>query len=185
MIAIWISILWMWMPAPPAMTEDVFLTENGTIQFSSDAPLELIEADSDQLKGAIDTDKRTFAFTVEMTSFQGFNSPLQREHFNEIYMESSRFPKSKFAGKIIEEIDFSKPGTYTIRAKGKLTLHGLTQERIIRCKLVVSASKLEVSADFSVLLAEHDISIPRVVHQKIAEEIKVNVRAVFTPQTGS
>lgn len=184
MIAIWISIVWMWTSTLPTGTESVFLTEAGTIQFSSEAPLELIEADSDQLKGAIDTDKRTFAFTVEMTSFEGFNSPLQREHFNEIYMESTRFPKSKFAGKIIEEIDFSKPGTYTIRAKGKLTLHGLTQERIIRCQLVVAESELRVAADFSVLLEEHDISIPRVVHQKIAEEIKVKVRAVFTPQTG-
>lgn len=185
MIAILISILWMWSPAIPTEVERVFITQSGTIQFSSEAPLELIEADSDQLKGAIDTDKRTFAFTVEMTSFEGFNSPLQREHFNEIYMESTRFPKSKFAGKIIEEIDFSKPGTYTIRAKGKLTLHGLTQERIIRCRLVVSESELQIAADFSVLLVEHDISIPRVVHQKIAEEIKVKVRAVFTPQTGS
>ena len=59
----------------------VYLTYSGEVKFKSDAPLELITAASNQLRGAIDTEKRTFAFSIEMNTFEGFNSPLQREHF--------------------------------------------------------------------------------------------------------
>jgi hypothetical protein len=45
-----------------------------------------------------------------MQTFEGFNSALQREHFNENYIESNRFPDASFNGKIIEDIDFAKDG---------------------------------------------------------------------------
>ena len=52
-----------------------------------------------------------------MRSFQGFNSPLQKEHFNENYVESDKFPDASFKGKVIEDVDLSKDGTYEVRAK--------------------------------------------------------------------
>ena len=73
-------------------------TNSGTISFRSDAPLELITADSKEMKGRLDVKRRLFAFSVKMNSFRGFNSPLQREHFNENYVESDKFPKATFAG---------------------------------------------------------------------------------------
>jgi hypothetical protein len=49
--------------------------------------------------------------------------------------------------------------------------------------LKIEKGTLKVYADFTVLLAEHDISIPKIVHQKIAEEIAVNIEATFLPKT--
>ncbi|RMG76309.1 MAG: YceI family protein [Bacteroidetes bacterium] len=164
--------------------QSVFFIEKGTVYFKSDAPLELIEATSKELKGAIDAQKRTFAFTVEMATFEGFNSPLQREHFNENYLESHLYPQASFLGKIIENVDLTKDGTYTVRAKGQLSIHGITQERIIKSTVVVKKGKLRVESDFTVFLKEHDIAIPKIVYQKIAEEIKVRIRADFAPQKG-
>lgn len=83
-------------------------------------PLELIEARSIELKGLIDPAKQTFAFSVSTNSFEGFNSKLQREHFNENYLESAKYPKSTFTGKIIEKVDFTTNGEHIICAKGKL-----------------------------------------------------------------
>lgn len=160
-----------------------WVTEKGGIQFKSDAPLELIQASSKEMKGVISVQERTFAFSVPMSSFQGFNSPLQREHFNENYMESAKYPHATFSGRIIEETDLGKPGEYTVRAKGMLTVHGVSRERIIKSRVVVNGQACTVSSSFSVLLADHDISIPKVVHQKIAEEIEVRVDAVMNPQT--
>lgn len=156
-----------------------YICQNGTIQFRSDAPLELIRASSNELKGVIDTDANTFAFTINNKDFMGFNSPLQREHFNENYIESLKYPKSTFTGKIIEKIDYQVPGKYTVRAKGNLTIHGVTQERIIKSQLEIKGDKLFVNAAFSVLLADHNISIPRIVQQKIANEIDVQVTGEF------
>ncbi len=154
---------------------------SGTVHFQSDAPLEFIEATSTQLKGVLDLEKNHFAFSVSMTSFEGFNSPLQRVHFNENYLESNLYPNSTYSGKIIERIDLEDQDQHRIRAKGKLTIHGVVQERIIPCTIRIEDNNLFVQSQFTVLLEEHDISIPRIVFQKISREIKVVVRAVFEP----
>lgn len=161
---------------------NLYAIEEGIISFRSDAPLELIEASSDQLKGVIDVVENTFAFSVQNRSFEGFNSALQREHFNENYVESDQYPTCTFTGKLIEDFDLTLPGTYTVRAKGKLTVHGVTMERIIKSTLISEGDRFEVRSDFTVLLKEHDISIPKIVYQKIAEEIQLQIRATFVKQ---
>ncbi len=162
---------------PSRQQGQVFVTKNGNVHFKSDAPLEVIEASSSALHGAMDLDNRTFAFTLDIKSFQGFNSPLQREHFFENYMETKRFPKSTFTGKLIEATDLAKEGEYTVRAKGKLDIHGVAQERIIKSEVKSKDGKLYLRSVFTVLLKEHDITIPKIVHQKIAEEITVSIEA--------
>lgn len=78
----------------PAQGGNLFSATSGTISFQSDAPFELIKARSKEVKGLLDITKKTFAFKVRMESFEGFNSPLQREHFNENYMESNKYPNA-------------------------------------------------------------------------------------------
>ena len=155
---------------------------NGRIDFASKAQLELIKASSDKAQGLIDPQTQQFAFSVDIRSFVGFNSELQREHFNEKYMESERFPKARFSGKIIEQVDFSEQGTYDVRAKGELEIHGQKQTRIIRGKVTVKDGSLDVQSNFIVPLADHNISIPNIVNQKIATEIEVNFNAVMKLQ---
>lgn len=159
--------------------QSYYRVEDGTINFRSDAPLELIEASSVKMRGLINTEENTFAFAVKINSFQGFNSPLQREHFNENYMESQQYPEATFSGRIIEDVDLTKPGKYTVRAKGKLNIHGVEQERIIKSEVVAGKSSLEIASGFSVFLEEHDITIPKIVYQKIAEEIQVEIKATL------
>ncbi len=155
----------------------IYTTNTGQMRFRSEAPLELINASSKELKGAIDASKKTFAFRIRISSFEGFNSPLQKEHFNENYMESVKIPEATFAGKIIEDLDFSKTGTYAIRAKGMLTIHGVEQERIIRSDMEIGNGFIKIKSSFIVLLSDHNIPIPRVVKEKLANEIKVELTA--------
>lgn len=159
--------------APPVL----YGISSGSIIFRSDAPLELIKAISTGLKGIFDAEKKQFAFTLNVNSFKGFNSPLQQEHFNENYLESNKYPRASFEGKIIEDIDLKKNGLYSIRAKGNLTVHGVTQERIIKCELSIKNNVVSIKSNFTVLLADHNITIPKVVHEKLASEIKVEVKA--------
>jgi len=158
---------------------NIFSTDNGNVSFRSDAPLELIDASSDKLRAVIDPDKRTFAFRVVIRTFKGFNGELQREHFNENYMEIDKFPEATFTGKIIEQVDLTKDGVYSVRAKGALRMHGVEQERIIKSLVTVKSGIIQVHSVFNVLLVDHDIKIPKVVHEKIASEIFVDVNADF------
>ena len=159
--------------APPY----IFTVNTGSILFRSDAPMELIKASSNQLKGVFNAEKKQFAFAVNIYSFKGFNGPLQQEHFNENYLESDKYPHATFEGKIIEDIDFHNDGVYNVRAKGNLFIHGVIQERIIKCELNIKNGTISVKSNFTILLAEHNITIPKVVHEKLASEIKVEVKA--------
>lgn len=155
----------------------LFSVSTGSISFRSDAPLELIKANSDQLKGVFIAEKKQFAFTISIRSFSGFNSPLQQEHFNENYLESDKYPRATFEGKIIEDIDMKQDGVFSIRAKGNLSLHGVAQERIIKCDLTIKNGVVGIRSNFTVLLADHNIPVPKVVHEKLASEIKIEVKA--------
>lgn len=161
----------------------VFKTTKGNVSLVSDAPLELIKANSKELRGVIDTSNHTFAFTVAIVSFKGFNSPLQREHFQENYMESHLYPVATFTGKIIESVSFSKIGVYEVRAKGVLSVHGIKQERIIKGKVEITPTGIILNSEFKVVLEDHEIKIPRIVHQKIAPEISITIQAELLPES--
>lgn len=158
----------------------LFRVQQGSVAFSSEAPLELIQASSDQLTGILDISKGQFAFKVPIASFSGFNNPLQREHFNENYMETETYPNATFTGKIIENISYDKKGVFRIRAKGKFTTHGVTQERIIPAEISVSPDKVIIRSEFRVLLSDYHIKIPRIVTNNLSKEIKVTVSALLT-----
>ena len=186
MIMMWMLVMQSWLPCsltyePLAdaadSAGDIYKCDNGAVAFKSDAPLEVIRAKSGKLRGAIDPKQQTFAWTVEVRSFEGFNSPLQREHFNENYMESKKYPKASFTGKLLDAVDFEKDGTYSVRAKGKLLIHGEEQERIIKSQMNISGNSIRVQSSFTVPLSDHNITIPKIVYQKIAEEIAVTVDA--------
>ncbi|MEO7987957.1 MAG: YceI family protein [Chryseolinea sp.] len=156
-----------------SLAQQRLTVEKALIQFTSNAELEVIKASSDQVQGLIEPSTNKFAFSVRIISFKGFNSELQRVHFNEKYLESERFPTASFSGKIIEELDLTKDGTYDVRAKGELDIHGVKQTRIIKSSLTVSGGKVSITSKFNLPLSDHDITIPKIVGQKIATEIEV------------
>ena len=165
--------------------EGLYKTSNGHIAFKSDAPLELITASSSKLEGIIGKDGLSFAFQVPIISFEGFNNGLQKQHFYENYMETTKYPEASFSGKIIESVNLSVPGTYQVRAKGQLTIHGHTKERIIKIEMVSQGTQIIAKSQFMVPLSDHQIEIPKIVYQKIAQEIEVTVKATLVLSTKS
>lgn len=162
--------------------QELYKVLDGKAKFISDAPLELIQAQTTTVNGLLKVSDRSFAFSIPMITFDGFNSKLQKTHFNENYIQSAKYPNATFEGKIIEEIDFSKSGKYEVRGKGKFQIHGVEQVRIIKCTITVSKSKVAISSNFTVLLADHNIKIPSVVAQKITEEVAVEVNINMVPK---
>lgn len=160
----------------------IYLCKDGNTKFTSEAPLELIKAQSNKTSGVLDLSTKNVAFSVAIESFDGFNGGLQKEHFRENYMESNKYKAAIFKGKIIEDIDFTKNGTYTVRAKGTLNIHGTEKEKIVKTKITVKEKELFIETSFEVPLDEHNIKIPKVVNQKIASIIMVEVKATLKPK---
>jgi YceI-like domain len=157
----------------------IYSTNKGEVDFVSESLLEHIHAASHELKGILNQETGSFAFAVRIASFNGFNSDLQKEHFNENYLESSQFPNATFQGKLIDKLEFPDNGLLQTRAKGILKIHGVEQEKILKVTLIKKGNEINVKSDFTILLSEFNISRPKIVHDKIAPEIKIKVNATL------
>lgn len=156
---------------------EVYSTAMGKVGFFSENSLEVIHAESKELKGLMNVTSNNFVFAVRITSFDGFNVSLQREHFNENYLESDKYPLATFQGKVIDSYDFENPKGCIVRAKGLLKIHGQEQEKIIKVHLSKNGNTINITSNFSVLLEDYNIKIPRIVHGKIAQAVSVEVNA--------
>ncbi|HLG04309.1 MAG TPA: YceI family protein [Bacteroidia bacterium] len=147
------------------------------VSFYSDAPLEDITAKDTIATLILNGKSGTVIADIRIKGFV-FPNPLMQEHFNENYMESDKFPKGSFMGKINEPVDYTKDGTYTVSVTGTLTIHGVAQQRTLsNIKLVVKGNTVNVDFKFDVKLADHKITVPSAVGQKIAEVISVTVHS--------
>jgi YceI-like domain len=146
------------------------------ISFFSKAPLEDIEAHNKEAKGIIDWTSRNFTFRIPIKSFV-FKKSLMQEHFNENYMESTKFPNATFKGIIEGDFDLTKNGTYSVTASGELDIHGVKQSRKIVATIEVKDKGIKINCKFSVKVADHKIEIPTLVFNKIAEEVEVTVQS--------
>lgn len=166
----------------PARAQKFWHTTTGAIDFFSKTPVEDIEARSNACGAMLNTETGQIAFKVPIKSFH-FPNKLMEEHFNENYMESEKVPDATFSGKIEPLVDFSKPGIYDVKAKGKLNIHGVEQEREFSGKMTVGADKTTtLVCEFNVPLEDHKIERPQLVMMKIADIISVKTRFMLKPK---
>lgn len=154
----------------------IYKTNTGDINFFSHTSVEDIEADNHKVKSAFSADNGKIQFSLLVKDFE-FEKALMQEHFNENYMESTKFPKSTFSGTIdsIAKIDFSKNGTYTSPVSGKLTIKDVTKTVTTMGTFVVNGDKVNAKAVFKVNPEDYNVEIPKLVSEKISRDIKVSV----------
>ena len=151
------------------------LTKTGTITFEASVPaFEEVKGKNTAVTCVLNTSNGEIAALALMKGFR-FKVALMEEHFNENYIESSKFPKATFKGKI-EGFDVSKITTtakdYTI--KGKLELHGKSKDVTTIAKIKKIGADLEVKTNFSVNASDFDIEIPSAVSKKVSKKIIVD-----------
>jgi polyisoprenoid-binding protein YceI len=103
-----------------------------------------------------------------------------QEHFNSDYLESDKYPRATFKGKIKEQPDLTKNGSYPITVVGELDVHNVKQNRTMQGNLTVNNGVITMTAEFMVKCVDHHIEIPKLVFHNIAESIKMNVNATYT-----
>jgi len=159
-----------------------YMTKNGFISFFSHTPMEDITADNNQVAGIVDISTGELVFQVLIKSFH-FERALMEEHFNENYMDSEKFPKSSFKGKItnLASLDLKKPGTYDVVAEGQLTIRDVTKPVTVKGTLEVTATGINTSAKFKIVPEDYNITIPGVVRDKIAKDLEVTVIMKYSP----
>ncbi len=161
----------------------VYKTNTGNISFFSRTPIEDIAAENHKVKTAFSSVNGKLQFSVLIKDFE-FEKALMQEHFNENYMESTKYPKATFNG-IIEDINIvevSKNGTYTSKVSGKLTIKNVTKEVSATATFSVKGDIVNAKAVFNVNPSDYNVKIPRAVINKISDNIKISIDADYTHQ---
>jgi hypothetical protein len=159
-----------------------YITKNGYIGFYSHTPIEDIKGDNNQVASILDISTGEIVFLVLIKSFH-FERALMEEHFNENYMESDKFPKSSFKGKItdISAIDFKKNGMFNITVEGDLTIRDATNKVSTKGTLEVGGGGINASSKFNIIPEDYKISIPGIVRDKISKNLEVTVTMKYAP----
>ncbi len=160
----------------------MYLTRDAKVTFFSKAPIENIEAVNNEVTSVLNTSKGEFGFVVLIKSFK-FKKALMEEHFNENYLESNTYPKANFKGMItdLSTVSFDKDGSYPVKVKGDLSIHGVTQNVEATGTITVSQGNILVSSKFNLRVKDFNIKIPSTVVNNIAEIVDITVDAKYEP----
>ena len=159
--------------------QEKMITKNGKITFEASVPaFEEVKAKNESVTCVLNPKTGEIASLALMKGFR-FKVALMEEHFNENYIESDKYPKATFKGKV-ENFDASAltatAKDYTI--KGTLEMHGKSKEIVSNAKISKTAAGIQIISNFNVNADDFAIEIPSVVKSKVSN--KVNVKTEFT-----
>jgi hypothetical protein len=150
------------------------ITKTGSTKFqASMSSYEEVAAENKSVSAVLEQSTGNFAALVLIKGFR-FKVALMEEHFNENYMESEKFSKATFKGKI-ENFDISEitNASKNFTLKGDLTIHGKTKPVSVIIKVSKTTSGVNTIGTFEVKPEDFDIDIPGVVSKKIADKVKI------------
>ncbi len=157
-------------------------TTSATVAFDATTPKDdLPKAENKTVIGSIDTQTGAVAFEAAVSNFS-FSNPKIQEHFNgENWLNSAKFPKFSFSGKIdkLGKVKFDKNGSYEVDVTGTLTVKDATKPVTVHGKITVKDGAITVNASFSLVLADYGISGAPIDGGKVSKEPKVTVTADF------
>lgn len=156
--------------------QERYLDKKGVVVFeASEAMFEPVRAKNESVTVILDAEAGTIASLALVQGFL-FDNALMQEHFNENYMESDLYPKAVFKGSIAD-FDITELGS----SMREFTLKGTLEVRDKKMEIspVVEIQRIEnviaIRGEFIVLPEDFGIKIPKVVANKIAKEVKVNI----------
>jgi hypothetical protein len=157
--------------------QEKFITKSGLVAFEASVPsFEEIKAKNNKVTAILKTDSGKIAVLALVQGFR-FKIALMEEHFNESYAESEQYPKTFFLGKII---DFSKKKfrnkeAVAVILEGDFTFHGVTKQIRTPATMRYNDNHYVLSTNFSLTAANYKIKIPKIVRNKIAEDIYIQL----------
>ena len=158
-----------------------YMTKTGSLKFEASVEsFEEIAAENKNTSAILESATGEIAVLTLIKGFR-FKIALMEEHFNENYIESDKFPKATFKGKV-EDFDVSKLSSTpkTFRVSGDLTLHGKTKKVTTTARILKSGEKITVTGNFDVKPEEFDIEIPKLVSKKVADKVHTSFNLQLT-----
>lgn len=156
------------------------IATDGKVTFDISMPyFEPIKADNNKVLVTFDT-KTQILECVALVEDYDFELALMKEHFNENYLESGRYPKAVFKGKI-EKFDLKNidetPKEHVI--KGKMQLHGKTKMIAVKAIIQKTPGGIVITSNFVLNPNDFKIEIPNMFASKVAKTVTTNLVATL------
>ena len=152
------------------------ITNIGIINFEASVPLfEEVNASNETVQCILNIKTGEINSIALIKNFS-FKIPIMEEHFNKYYLESDRYQKAIFKGRI-QGFNWDIIGTSPkeFKLKGKLEIHGKKREINTLVLLRKVNDGLEITSDFQIKINDFNIKIPTVLSMKIAENVAVKI----------
>jgi len=155
------------------------------IKFISTTPAEDIEANNTATVSTINKSTGEVVFSVPMQGFE-FEKALMQKHFNsDKFLDTKTYPKAKLKARItnLDQVNFSKDGTYQATVEGELTIKGTTKPVKEKGTVTVKGNTIEVQSKFNITLAEYGITfVDGKPSTNIAKTVEVTVHSEYQPE---
>jgi len=203
-LAAWVALS----PAHPALAQVTFHFDDprggNLVEFQSKAPLETFEGKTSQLTGSITLDPADISsmsgqLVVDLASFDT-GLGLRNTHMREQVLHTNEYPRAQL---VISSVRHEGPAALhdgqplRVKLGADLTLHGQTRPVVVDVVATLRQASaetakrgpgdlLEVQARFAVKLSEFGMERPKMLVMKVADEIKLSVKATATsaPRAG-
>ena len=162
------------------ISQEKIISKSGKINFeASITSFEEVKATNTNVTFVLNPETGEIASLALMKGFR-FKVALMEEHFNENYVESDKYPKAIFKGKI-EGFDMKSltenPKDFVL--KGTLDLHGKSNDIKTTAKISKSTAGVKIVSGFSVNASDYSIAIPAVVKRKVSNKINIEINATL------
>jgi polyisoprenoid-binding protein YceI len=167
--------------ATTAVLAQDYLTKNGKISFHSSTPIEDIDAVNNEAVSTLNTTTGQFDFRVAILGFK-FDAVDMQKHFNgETYMDSKKYPKASFSGKIsdLSKVDFKIDGIYNVTVAGNLTIKDVTKPVTTTGTVTVKGGKIIAKSEFKIKRADYHVTGEAIHEKKIGQVITINIDCTY------
>ncbi|MES2811427.1 MAG: YceI family protein [Bacteroidota bacterium] len=155
-------------------SQDKIVTKTGTTTFEASVPsFEEVKATNKNSGCVLNTQTGDIVGLVFMKGFQ-FRLALMQEHFNENYMESDKYPKGIFKGKI-DNFDYNQLTTQKqdFIITGTIEMHGKSKDIRITSKIYKTGNTVFLSSNFDLNTDDFNIELPLLIRSKVAKKVSV------------
>jgi polyisoprenoid-binding protein YceI len=162
--------------------QNTYFSRTGHIYFLSHTDAIDIDANNHQGASFLDINSGKLQFAILIKSFE-FSLATAKEHFNESYMDSDKYPKAEFKGQIqnVDSLDFSKCGVYHVKVNGDINIRNIKKHIQVNAELTVKKQGITANTDFYLTVSDFNIKVPKVVAHRISKDVLVKVKIDYLP----
>ena len=160
--------------------QEKMVSYEGIINFEASIPLfEEVKATNEKTTCILITKTGEITCWVNIKDFK-FKRNLMEEHFNTYYLESNRYPRAVFKGRI-EKFDLKnvKAEAIIYRITGKMTIHGRSKKITTKASLKKVPTGIELFSEFPLNTDDFKIEIPFIVRSKISKNVNTQISCVL------